>query len=47
MFYFVFENLWLMRDFFVLSSADISDKLRYDKWTRHEVHANFVVNSRG
>ena len=31
MFYFVFENLWLLRDFFVLSLADMTGKLKYDR----------------
>ena len=36
-----------MRDLLGLSLVDMSGKLSYDKWTRHEVHAIFVVNNRG
>ena len=36
-----------MRDLLGLSLVDMSGKLSYDKWTRHEVHAIFVINNRG
>ena len=39
MFYFVFETYDRWGICFALSLADMSGKLRYDKWTRHEVHA--------